>query len=239
MTYTNDFLISEWKKRVRYSPSRQGLPSYWRKPCTLNSMNQAKTLMWKVPTRALRFMNLAFTLYLSIKQNWYSVYEQTFQLRDIAWISVELEMGCVQNYMRQSWSTKNQFCHMCRKTIFDLYMVYRTGGHRGGECNEDKKHYWFHLELNYELNLGLKQKYFVYGTIKGSSFNFRIMIFYSFSFFSKSRFPHVPRFDITQAICVFVTRHLKISAKLCLVIPLKARNAEDSNSVDVINIQSV
>ena len=63
-----------------------------------------------------------------------------------------------------------------------------------GKCKGDKKHCCFHWELNYGLNSGLKQRYYVYWTIS----NFRIIPFHSFSFFSKFRFPYIPRFDITQ-----------------------------------------
>ena len=53
--------------------------------------------------------------------------------------------------------------------------------------------------------MGLKQRWYVYGTIKGSFSNFRIIFFFhSVSFFSKLRFPHVPQFDTIQAICLCI-----------------------------------
>ena len=70
-----------------------------------------------------------------------------------------------------------------------------------GKCKGDKKHRCFHWELNYGLNLGLKQRWYVYWTIKGSISNFRIIVFHSFSFLLKIKIPHVPRFDITRVIC--------------------------------------
>ena len=71
-------------------------------------------------------------------------------------------------------------------------------------CNRDKKHCCFHWELNYGLNTGLKQSWYVYGTIKGSISSFRIIFFHPFSFFSRLRFPPCPPFDITQVIWVLV-----------------------------------
>ena len=64
-------------------------------------------------------------------------------------------------------------------------MLYGTGEHGGGKGNGDKKHCCFHWEHNYELKLGLKQQYYVYGTIKGNISNFWIMFSYSFLFFLK------------------------------------------------------
>ena len=61
-----------------------------------------------------------------------------------------------------------------------------------GSYNRDNKHCRFYLGLNHGLNLGLKQRYYVYGTIKGSISNFRIMFFQSFSFLSRLRFPPCP-----------------------------------------------
>ena len=71
---------------------------------------------------------------------------------------------------------------------------------RHSEYNGDRNHYCFQWELNYVLNLGLKQRHCVYGTMKGSISNFRILFFHSFS---RWRFPHVPRFDITQVIYTY------------------------------------
>ena len=70
--------------------------------------------------------------------------------------------------------------------------------HRGtrGACNRDKKHCCFHLELNYGLNTGLKQRKYIHRTIKGSISNFRIIFFLILSHLLD--YPHVPRFNITQ-----------------------------------------
>ena len=67
---------------------------------------------------------------------------------------------------------------------------------KGGGYNRDKKHCCFHLELNYGLNTDLKQRKYVYGTIKGSILNFRIIFFLILSHLLD--FLHVPRFNITQ-----------------------------------------
>ena len=86
-------------------------------------------------------------------------------------------------------------------------------GTRGG-YNRDKKHCCFHLELNYGLNTDLKQRKSVYGTIKGSILNFRIIFFFhSFSFI---RFPPRPPVQyytgqlclapiVTQATAIFLS----------------------------------
>ena len=62
----------------------------------------------------------------------------------------------------------------------------------GNECTGDKKHCYFHWELDYGLNLGLKQRRYVYWTVKGSTLNFWIILFHSFSFFLKLRFSPCP-----------------------------------------------
>ena len=59
-----------------------------------------------------------------------------------------------------------------------------------GKCNGDKKHCCFHWELNYGLTLGLKQRWYIYGTIKGIISNFRIVFFFTlFLIFLKIRIP--------------------------------------------------
>ena len=70
-------------------------------------------------------------------------------------------------------------------------MEYRTG-FKGENYNRDMKHCCFRWELDYGLNLGLKQRKYIYGTIKGSISNFRSIFFYSFSFFSRLRFLPCP-----------------------------------------------
>ena len=54
-------------------------------------------------------------------------------------------------------------------------------------CKGDKKQCCFPRELNYGLTLGLKQRYYVYGTIKGSISNFRIIYFFILSDFSQDQ----------------------------------------------------
>ena len=43
-------------------------------------------------------------------------------------------------------------------------------------CNRNKKHCCFHWELNYGLNTGLKQRWYIFGNIKGSNSSFRIIM---------------------------------------------------------------
>ena len=59
--------------------------------------------------------------------------------------------------------------------IINWPVLYRTGGH-GGDCTKDKKHCCFHWELNHGLNSGLKQRWYVYGTIEGDISIFLIIV---------------------------------------------------------------
>ena len=61
-----------------------------------------------------------------------------------------------------------------KREIYDLCCI-EPGDMR--ECNGDKKHFRFHSELRYELNLDLKQRQYVYVITKGSISNLRIISF--------------------------------------------------------------
>ena len=85
--------------------------------------------------------------------------------------------------------SKANFQDSCLKDKWPV--LYWTGGH-GGKCTGDKKHCCFHWEHNHGLNSDLKQRWYVYWTVKGSILNFRIILFHSFWFFSKLRFLPCP-----------------------------------------------
>ena len=66
--------------------------------------------------------------------------------------------------VKKEIQNQNQVAHP--NGHFKNDMRYIKTGEIGGECNEDKKHCCFHWELNHELSSGLKQRKYVYETIK-------------------------------------------------------------------------
>ena len=93
-------------------------------------------------------------------------------------------------------------------------VLYRTGEHRGNVTETNTVVFIGSLIMDL---IWVEKKLYVYGTIKGSISNFRIIFFILTHFPQNLRFPHVPWYDITQVICL--SKITILSCKLALGFP--------------------